>query len=223
MVFDSRRGGIGIVVVLISIGAGVGLGFVLDSPDSRSPRPEAGQSPRVGPGPYAEENGVPVGYARTEEGAVAAATNFGLLSTRDEFWSLEGLQNATAELSAPSWKGQASEEALTGFRFISRRYGTDADVSGAAIRYRVEEFSRDRASVKLWLVTVISGSTRATVDEAWGTATVNLIWTDGDWRVNGTKNETGPAPVDLPFPDGSSEDPKQLFTQLHEYSGAPLP
>ena len=216
----SNRTVLSIAAVVGALVIGAIAGFALD--------PEAAEVPPVsptapsGPGPTDQTDGAPVGYARTEDGAVAAATNFGLISTNDAVWSRRAFQDAMESLAAPSWKSEAREQAADGYDFITNRYGPDADVSGAALRYKVVAFSPTRAAVKLWIVTVISGSQRRTVDEVWGTATVRLAWVDGDWRVEGTENETGPAPVDLPT-TVPPESARSAMEELKEFTGAPLP
>lgn len=207
------------LAIVVAVGLGIGLGFILDSGPSHL---DVISETPSGPGPSDEVNGVPVGYSRTEAGAVAAATNFGLLSTMDSFWGADRLPDAMEVLAAPQWREEARQQATSGYEFITRRYGKDVELSGAALRYQVLEFSPDRAAVNLWILTVISGARRATVDEIWGTATVRLGWIEEDWRVIGTENETGPAPVQLPA-DGLSEDARLFIEELDEYSGAPTP
>jgi hypothetical protein len=218
---DSKvRSGIVVGAVFAGVATGALLGFVLDRDSEVSPQTS---NPSVlSSGPAAEENGVPVGYAPTKEGAVAAATNFNLLSGRDDLLSREALTNAMQTLAAPSWRAQAAKQARTGYDYVVDTYGQDADVSAAVIRYNVSEFSPHRAVVKLWTVTVLSGSARPNVDEVWGIVTINLEWVDADWRVGGIESSPGPAPVDLP-----SRQPDQpasaLMEEFDEFEGAPVP
>ena len=207
---------VGIVGVLI----GVLLGFVLDKGNAVPPK-----TPNhfvVGPGPTAEENGVPVGYAHTEEGAVAAATNFSLLTAGEDLLDVTALTTAMETLAAPEWKDEARAQATNGNEFIVDRYGDDADLTGAVLRYDIVDYSPDHAVVKLWTVSVVSGSKRPNVEEVWGTLTVSLVWTNGDWRVEGNESAPGPAPIDLPAgqPEQSASS---LMEEFHEFGGAPIP
>src|SRR5579859_1626921 len=73
-------GGLSPKVLAIALAAIVGLvmlglGFYAGRASAPAARP-ATAAPASGPGPTRVENGVPVGYAHTSEGAVAAATNF---------------------------------------------------------------------------------------------------------------------------------------------------
>ncbi len=175
-----------------------------------------------GPGPTAEVSGVPVGYARTEEGAVAAATNFSLLTADDDLLDVDALTSAMETLAAPDWKAEARAQAANGTQFIIDRYGDDADLTGSVLRYDIVDYNSDRAVIKLWTVTVVSGSKRPNVEEAWGTATVNLVWTDGDWRVEGNESAPGPAPIDLPAGD-PEQSASSLMEVFREFKGAPTP
>jgi hypothetical protein len=218
---DSRvRIGMVVGVLVVGVMIGVLLGFVLDSGSEVSP--QAPTPSAVGPGPTTEVNGVPVGYARTEEGAVAAAANFNLLSGRDDLLDRDALTSAMQTLAAPSWKGEAAKQAKNGYDYVAETYGDDADVSTAVLRYDLADFTSDHAVVKLWTVTVLSGSARPNVDQVWGIVTIDLEWVNGDWRVEGIESSPGPAPVDLP--SGQPEQPaRALMEDFDEFEGAPVP
>jgi hypothetical protein len=220
-VTTDSRARIGIAALIVGVVIGVLLGFVLDdesgesSPQGRIPGP-------AGPGPSTEENGVPVGYARTEEGAVAAATNFNLLAGKDDLLDLDAMTTAMRTLAAPSWKDEASRQAESGYEYIVNTYGEDADVSAAVVRYDLADFTPERASVRLWTVSLASGSKRPTVEEVWAIVTIELVWIDDDWRVEEIESAVGPAPIDLP-----SGQPEQnattLMEEFDEFEGAPVP
>lgn len=218
---DSRlRSGLIVGAVLVGVVIGVLLGFTLDKGSevpAQTPDPSS-----VGPGPTTEENGVPVGYARTEEGAVAAATNFNLLSGRDDLLDLDAMRSAMQTLAAPSWKDDASRQAQNGYEFIVDTYGEDADVSAAVLRYDLVDFTSDSASVRLWTVSLASGSKQPTVEEVWAVVTVELLWVADDWRVEGVESSVGPAPVDLPSGQ-PEENAATLMEEFHEFEGAPVP
>jgi hypothetical protein len=204
----------------MSIGAGVVLGFLLDSSPPRTQRPDEGQSARVGPGPYDEVNGVPVGYAHTEEGAVAAAANFSLIAGRDEFLNQRRLERAMQTLAAPSWRAAASKEAQNGFTYIVDTYGDDADLSSSIMAYEVADFDPGHVSVKLWVVSVASGSKRRNVEEVWATQTIRLTWFD-DWKVSDLETQVGPSPIDLP--SSESRDASLPMRDFQEFRSAPVP
>ena len=214
MTTDSRVR-IGSAGVIVGILIGTLLGFVLDDGNGEPPAQERTPS-AAGPGPSTEANGVPVGYARTEEGALAAARGFALLSASDVIRDKAAYVRAMQTIAAPDWSDHAKDLALNGYEFLIDRYGPDVDVSAAVLRYDIVDFSPTQAEIELWVVSVAAGSLRPTVDEVWGTALVELAWVDGDWRVSGAENTTGPAPVDLPT-TSSEESAATLMEELDEY------
>ena len=52
--------------------------------------------------------------------------------------------------------------------------------------------------------------------------TVDLIWVDDDWRVEGLESSVGPAPVDLPSGQ-SEENATTVMEDFDEFEGAPTP
>jgi hypothetical protein len=215
-----RVGGVVVGALVVGVLIGIVLGFIFDKGAQESP--QAQPPTATGPGPTAEENGVPVGYSRTEEGAVAAATNFNLLAGRDELLDLDAMTTAMQTLAAPSWKDEAGRQAESGYEYIVDTYGDDADVSAAVVRYDLVNFTTDRASVRLWTVSLASGSRRPNVEEVWAIVTVDLIWVDDDWRVEDLESSVGPAPVDLPSGQ-PAENATTLMEEFDEFEGAPVP
>ena len=223
MAIEARRLGImitGALLVGIVVGAVIGASQ-RDSADENAPQTSAPQQIED-PGPSDELNGVPIGYARTEEGAVAAAANFTLLTAKDSLLDRDALVLAMETLAAPTWITEARAQARNGFDFITNRYGNDANVTGAVLRYDIADFSTDQATVKLWAVSVASGSKQRNVDELWSILTVDLQWVKNDWRVTGNESEPGPGPVDLPGapPQQSAHEVMEDFV---EFEGAIIP
>ena len=217
----SNRTVVMVFAVIIALLIGVVVGFALD-PEDAADDPDAAPVTPSGPGPTREVGGVPVGYARTEDGAVAAATNFTLLTTRDALIEEEALTRALQTLAAPSWRDNARAQAKAGTEFLVDRYGSDAQVAGAVVRYDVAKFTADTAVVDLWAVSVAAGSRRSTVDEIWSILRVDLAWVEGDWRVTASDSKQGPAPVDLPTraPSRTAQD---VMEQFAEFEGPVVP
>ena len=218
-----KRRALGLVAVLV-IGLVVGLvvGVVLRDGKKASTPGEAMPNQVADPGPTDEVDGVPVGYARTEEGAVAAATNFQLLSARDDLFDLDALTVAMQAIAAPSWRSEAKRQAENGYAYIADTYGADADVSTAIVRYKVDDFSEKAATVHLWTVSLASGPKRPNVEEVWAVVTVDLTWVDNDWRVAGVESSVGPAPMDLPSGQ-PAQSAQTVMKEFHEYEGVQTP
>jgi len=164
-------------------------------------------------------NGVPVGYERTEAGAVEAATNFTrvMASVPDD---ADAYLAAAETMAAPDWKDDARRLAQNGLQFLRDRYGSGGAFTFSPLRYRVVEYSNDSATVAVWGVTVASGPKIRGIEESWLTGTLELVWVSNDWRLADQSSRTGPTPELLQTQDGVSVDALEGF---QEYSHAPSP
>ena len=164
-------------------------------------------------------NGVPVGYARTEEGAVQAATNFTRVMASIPTDS-SGYLAAAETMAAPDFADEALALAENGLEFLRDRYGSGGSFTFAPLRYRVVSYSDSEARIEIWGVTVASGAKIDGLEESWLTGTLNLVWTAGDWRLAAQESVTGPTPELLQTQDGPSFESLENF---QEYRHAPSP
>lgn len=169
-------------------------------------------------GPAGTRNGVPVGYQHSSQGAVAAATNYTAVLSSDLILDQARRQAAIATLAAPEARAalervfaktvpaitQALGDAGTGA-------GTGASANGASgvsgvsggkvvlrfipVGWRLEHYDGASAEVSIW-ATGIGGSLNGVpVQEGWGITTVDLRWTDNDWKETSATTRDGPVPV----------------------------
>ena len=223
MPYETRKRALILTSLLVALLVGIVLGFILDDVETEEQNGTATPSEAPsGPGPFNEVNGVPVGYARTEEGAVAAATNFNLLSAKDELLEEGALVEAMRTLAAPDWAEDAERQGKNGYDYVIETYGNDADVSAAVLGYEVADFGEDRATVRLWVVTTLSGSSRPNAETTWGIVTTDLLWVENDWRVAGIESSPGPAPIQLPAGQPVLTA-QEIMEEFDEFRGAPVP
>jgi hypothetical protein len=201
-----RRYGSFLVILIVGVALGLLAGLFFDSETKVVPTEPSTSDPLS-----------PV-LSQTEEGAVTAAANFALLSAHDSLATPEALAQASSRLVAPSWREQAAEQARAGSEFLTESYGDAADVSGAVLGYEVVEFSPDATVVRLWVVSVISGSADIDSVDSWSIATIELQWFEQGWLVTGTESSSGPSPGDQT--DGADLDEVSGFK---EFQGAPSP
>lgn len=155
-------------------------------------------SPAREAGPVAVEAGVPVGFAPTEEGAVAAALVYASASQRWLYFDDVEIAAAVAVLATP-----AAVEALTAEVVAEITMARDqlAASSGRVwwlvrpMATRVEFFTEVAARVSVWTVTVLSATGVAVPQAEWLTVMVDLKWSGGDWRVDGVRSTPGPTPI----------------------------
>lgn len=173
-----------VVVFAVGVAAGLALAVPAERPQQRAPVP-------VGPGPWRVEQGVPVGYAQTEAGAVSAAATYASVFGDKRLLDSEVARQTLGVFMAPP----LVEAQLAGFPDA----GGLVDDPGYAQRiqplgYRVAAFTGDRAVIDLWLVILGEGDP-AREQIAWSTDTLTLNWVDGDWSVIGIDGADGPTPT----------------------------
>jgi hypothetical protein len=162
---------------------------------------------------------VPVGWAHSEGGAIAAATNYVAVLSSEVLFDPAKRQLAVAAVAAPQARVRLQRElddsaktvaaALTrGAAGVGGTGAAAAAGAGAAldpgklifqtvpVRYRVELYDGARARVAIWTTGVggYEGSSLP-VQEAWGVTTVELEWIDKDWKEISATVQDGPVPV----------------------------
>ncbi len=206
-----------LIVALFLIGAGFALGR-WSAPDSVEPseREDAppGSISEEALGPRDLSAGVPVGYARTEDGALQAALNYARALGPDPGESKSTYAAKLRAIASDEW----------GAELLSTIASWDeGEAEAAPLRFRITEFSEARAEVVLWVAGVINprnGSPGA----VWGRTFLTLVWEDGDWKVAAEDGDAGPWPAPLSDPS-TSADFSALLTGFEaiEYEPASLP
>lgn len=173
-----------------------------------------------GPGPTRVVNGVPVGYAHTQAGAVAAATNYletfdGPLVTQPDKY-----RAAVREMTAPNARDKLmrlAETNLTG----QQTYVSNAAQGRAVVHrivplaYRVQSYNSDSVRVSIWGEALLAVDGALSFREVWATTTVTSEWSAGDWRladipVAGGPDSFGPVPTTIQAATQGTTLPAQL-------------
>jgi hypothetical protein len=200
-------------IVLFGVGVLVGRGL---SPESELPPTEsAPANEEIGPRDVV--NGVPVGYERTEAGAVVAATNFARLMSSpsgDRSTYIRSVEIAASN----DWAPEARRLAGRTFRFARERYGDRGSVVFVPVRYRVASYSDDLAEIELWGTAIGSALDSGIFEQSWVIASIELVWVDDDWRVRGQGSRAGPAPASIEAEPGIDD-----LEGFREYSYGPRP
>lgn len=168
------------------------------------PTAPSGEQPVTG-----NNNGIPAGFAQTEQGAQSAAANYAVAlggdgmfkkTTRDAIvnaiYATDDAKKLRSDLDkayAPSFLKNlglnAAGEAPSGSTFVSRT---------SPMGTRVVEYSESSATVEVWCVGLIGlageDSTKP-VKETWFTVTQALSWQGGDWKLTASDQAEGPNPV----------------------------
>jgi hypothetical protein len=179
-----------------------------------------------GVGPRRVEHGVPVGYQHSEQGAVAAAANYAKVLSSTLILDQASRRQAIDTIAAPEARGRLQRAFDQDVALLAKGLGVTAGSADAGtvllravpVGWRVEKYSRDRATVAIW-ITSVGGSLGdpprgMPVREVWGTTTVELRWVDGDWKQLDTSTADGPVPIaDAATPTEAS----RLIPQAQEF------
>lgn len=208
--FDEERGKrrVAVLVVvaslLLAIGVLIGRGLTPTEPEPPVAETETG-------------NQRGDGLERTQGGAVEAATNFARIMTGPS-GNHDAYRAAMLEIAAPDWAHRAEELASNAIAFVNEQYGEGGRVSFHPIRYRIVQFSDEEATIDIWGLVLASGPELKGLEESWITGTLELVWIDEQWKVNGQSSRGGPTP-ELLRTDGEAAVPEEL-EGLEEYEDA---
>jgi hypothetical protein len=187
----------------------------------------------VGPRRHVAEVGV--GYAHSQDGAVAAAANFTRVLSSDLILDTARRRAAIDVLAAPEARGRLQktfDQAVASLRQGLGVTGAAAKDTQVLLRatpvgWRVEEFDNNRARVAIWVTSVggsVGGASQAApIREAWGTTTVDLRWAGGDWKQVDSSTVDGPVPIADVAPPTAAPELLGKANEFKEFTYAPGP
>lgn len=182
------------IVMLLILAAGVTLGR------ATAPQPSApAAAPTLGgPGPRRVVEGVPVSYSRTQEGAIAAAANYtAVLGDKRNLDPVRAVR-AYDVLALPSVARELSSRSRAFSATLANPQTVATDpalvLRAVPVGYRVEDYTRDEATVTVWAAAIGVGTPALPLTTAWGNEQLALRWAHGDWKIARIERGSGPAP-----------------------------
>lgn len=208
-----RRGGRSRVAVLIGVFvvgvavclAAIGPRFISDDePRGRIDRQPQGSATStslpsaVEPGPTERIEGMPAGFARSEDGAAAAGSAFATIA--DDLLAMDPLaiEDAIRQIATVSASDDLAERMVGNVQGLRQALASGTgplQYWAAALAVRVEEYDDGRARVAVWNVGVLSREQIAPPQAGWVITTFELVWERGDWRVESVDDVAGPVPI----------------------------
>lgn len=205
---------VGVVVLLIAAIAFANRGDGTQDTDntSGSTNPSAQKAPTAATGvrPVPGKNGtIPTGFARDEQGAQSAASNYAVALGSDGMFKTASRHQIVDTVYTPeaSARLKGPQDAAYSADFL-KRLGLDAEGNPPAGHFfvsrtipvgtKVESFGGDTAKVSVWYTGLIGMSGPGSTDPVsttWKTWTFDLRWTNDDWKVSADNQKDGPAPV----------------------------
>jgi hypothetical protein len=188
------------VVVAIVLGFAVGRATAPDG--GGEPPPSAPTVGGHGVGPSRSLAGVPVGYARSREGAAAALLNYSVVLSR---LLLEDPARRGAALRAMGTTRFAKDMAprLQRARAAAERGPLAPALAGRAtavyrggpLGYGITTFTAERAVIETWAYGLAATSDGLAPRMTFQSATSTLVWQHGDWKLDATESRPGPTPI----------------------------
>lgn len=187
------------LAVVAALLIGLLVGRLTDgSDDSSSSAPKRGQDV----GPTRSVEGVPVGYAHTREGAVAATLNYGSVLAGPAFLDASRRRAILRIVAAPAYAREVERSAAPALAQVQRgpigqslKAGEPTLFQGAPISYRVVRYTGDEAVVAVWGLALLGNAQRLQPEADYQTTTSTLRWIDGDWKFVAGRSADGPTPA----------------------------
>ncbi|MGW0712421.1 hypothetical protein ACWD4G_41905 [Streptomyces sp. NPDC002643] len=175
-------------------------------------------------------NGIPSGFAHDRQGVESAAANYAVVLVSsdmlnpvrrseivqqvivaDKAADLEETLNRTYSTAFLSKLGlDENGQAPEGGTYVSRTM---------PVGTKVTAYSDTSATVEVWCTGVFGMASEDTTNPVagdWFTMTLQLRWTDGDWKVDSFTRKAGPAPVNG---DNTISTSEEISKAVEEYGG----
>ena len=162
------------------------------------PTADTSPAPLASAGPTSLIAGAPAGFARSADGATAAAGAF--VTTGQALLDVDPLAAEAAVrqmASAAGGERQARHtlEDLAGLREALRAGSGPIVFRQGVLATRLIGYTDTAATVEVWSVGVLTRRGTAPPQAGWRTSRLELVWERDDWHLDRETVEPGPAPV----------------------------
>ena len=151
------------------------------------------------------QDGVPVGYAHTQGGAISAAVNFEMARSTSSYFTdtavrdqvLSAIMAPQSLASEVAADGQATASVLSNLGLSQGQTGS-LMVRSAPMGTKVDSYADSLATVEVWMAGVVGvtdHSSGLTPTASWDTYTYTLTWVNGDWKAVSISAANGPTPL----------------------------
>jgi hypothetical protein len=157
-----------------------------------------------------EAAGVPIGYARTRAGAVAAMAAYGQALADPRVQLDDRRRRAVAAAVGTNRYARSLQDAEAVFAArrsgaVGRamRPGARAVFLGVPVAFRIVSYDGSRAVIDSWGVAIAASDTGLEPRASWGTSTTTAVWEHGDWKVDEVRSQPGPVPGETGTPSAA--------------------
>jgi hypothetical protein len=155
------------------------------------------------PGSYGtlSAEGIAGGITRDSEGASRAAVAYATASQEWLYLTDQQITDAVTAIATQASAQRLASDVVDDVRAARERLGKSAGRVWWLVRplaWRVSAQTPDEATVEVWILTVLSAQEVAAPQTEFATVTVELAWSDDDWRVDAVRDTPGPTPMTGP-------------------------
>lgn len=215
----------GLVLTVFLIGALLS-NLARSAPAEETPRsgvtvPPQSTVPAGATGPVDEVAGMAVGFAPDEDGAVSAGVAYATASQRWLYFTDEEIRDAVTQIATPTAAPGLAEDVVTEVADARERLEVSSGPVWWLVRplaWQAESYNGERARISVWVVTILSAAEVAAPQTEWMTVTVDLAWSERDWRVDAVLDAPGPTPLtgpnDRPWDSEAFDEGLEGFTRM---------
>jgi len=149
--------------------------------------------------------GIPVGYPRTQAGAVSACANYDAINGNLRNREPSQIRKLYESVSMPDSAKRLSDIIIENDKASAKAYGVPSiqapnfGLLGRATGYSVRSYNENEANVTIWGIIAfgIYGNSDPNLAprEGWGTDFCQVVWSDGDWKLKDASD--GPGQPDI--------------------------
>ncbi|CAO5248056.1 hypothetical protein [Frankia sp. AgKG'84/4] len=161
--------------------------------------------------------GIPIGYPRTQAGAVSACANYDAINGKLQNREPTTIRRLYASVATPEASKRLSDLIIENDKKSAKTYGVPSIQApnfgfiGRATGYSVQSYSDDKADVTIWGVLGFgiynSADANLSPKEGWATDTCRVIWSDGDWKLE----DAGDGPANPAITERAAEGFKEFL------------
>ncbi|WPP30708.1 hypothetical protein [Streptomyces sp. CL7] len=222
---------VGVVVLLIAAIAFANRGGGDSGAEEGADSPKAAATAPTGEKPVpADASGIPAGFTHDRQGAESAAANYAVALGSAEMFNKARrdaiLQSIIVPARVADFEARLDNAYTPEFNENVGLNGDGTTPEGLTfvsrttpIGTKVNESSSDTATVEVWcsgLLGLAGESSTNPVTNSWFTITMQLSWTDDDWKIVTHSQKDGPTPVPG---DERASSADEMAKAVQEYGG----
>jgi hypothetical protein len=222
----SRRRGLGLALAGVALVlVGIAIGSRIASPKRTTATTTVYEAPtQHARASHSRPRSGDAGYPRTAQGAIAAASTYvseldgrALLDRARVSRIIRAVASKQSRVQLLASYADAASQAREQLG-LGTVPAPVVIVRATPVGYRLEQFTRDAATVAIWRVGIVGSGATVQPQQSWRTEIVSLVWESGNWKVASFSSEPGPTPPLTASPPSTPSDLFSAVPRFEEFS-----